>query len=203
MDSKRAFLFLLAAITSVLATVALLERPGELDQVPMSNVPTSDPMGKHVGSTGVANPEEFTMHNGSRLITEPVALEDCQTIVERVKSHNGSFNVLSDTCVIWLEGSCEAGYCANKKGVVGAKGLNQTFQWVGGQLDRLLRYCVVTGQDGLEGDSAYRHLVGRYGFWRLYLGDRQHWPRGNDWPNSTGSGYLKVRVGTEPQDSTQ
>ncbi|KAK7954870.1 hypothetical protein PG996_015674 [Apiospora saccharicola] len=125
MHSKRVSLFLLAVATSSLAAAALSERPGELDQVPMSNVPTSDPIGKHVGSTSAANPEEFTMSHGSRLITEQ---EDCQTIVERVESHNGSFNVLPDTCVVWLEGSCEAGYCANWEGVVGAQGLNQTFQ---------------------------------------------------------------------------
>ncbi|KAK7910974.1 hypothetical protein PG985_013455 [Apiospora marii] len=163
MNSKRAFLLLLAAAASALATVALPERSRDFDHVPVSNIATSKLMAP---ATVTRRPY-------------PVVPEDCQTVVNRVESHEGSLNVLPGTCLVWLEGTCGARFCAAEE--VTFKGLNQTFQWVGEQLDHLFRYCIVNGQDGLKGDC--EDLNGSCGFYRLHL---EH--RGNDWPNSTGSG---------------
>lgn len=100
-------------------------------------------------------------------------------VIERVENHGGGFNVLPGTCAVWLDGTCEARFCAADE-VAAIKGLNQTYQWLGQQLDGLFWNCILTGHDGLGGDC--EDLNGGCGLYRLHFGHR-----GNEWQNVTVS----------------
>ncbi|KAK7966137.1 uncharacterized protein PG986_000414 [Apiospora aurea] len=158
MDSKRAFLLLLAAAASAVPT-ALPGRPGRLGQLAASNDPTPE----SIAPTSTGAGRRVIMSRASRLLEKrdyytcyqispsPVIPEDCKQVVERVQCHGGDLNLLSGTCLVWMEGTCKARFCAGDM-VTYPEGLDQTFLWVGEQLDHLFQYCVVNGQDGLKGD---------------------------------------------------
>ncbi|KAK8041182.1 hypothetical protein PG994_014189 [Apiospora phragmitis] len=174
MDSKQTFLLcLLVAATSALAT-APPGRPGRLDDVSASNDLTSKFMRR--ASRLLEKRDYYTCY---QISPSPVVPDDCQKVVERVIGHEGGFNLLPGTCLVWMEGTCKARFCAADQ--VTAQGLDQTFQWVGQQLDHLFRDCIVDGQDGLKGDC--EDLNGGCGFYRVHL---EH--RGQEALNITGSG---------------
>ncbi|KAK8101578.1 uncharacterized protein PG998_007008 [Apiospora kogelbergensis] len=187
MDTKRAFLLLiLAAVTSALAA-ALQGRSECLDHNATSNAPASMSAVPCTAITARRTIKDGANHPLKKrdyyacyqTSPSPVIPDDCQKIVERVKGHAGGFNLLPGLCLVWLEGTCKARFCAADS--VTRVGLNQTFQWVGQQLDHLFQDCVVGGQDGLKGDCL--DLNGGCGFYRLHL---EH--RGQDVLNITGSG---------------
>ncbi|KAK8017621.1 hypothetical protein PG993_013947 [Apiospora rasikravindrae] len=188
MDFKRAFPLLLLVPDASALAIALPERLGRLGHIATSNDPTSEFMTPASASAG----ERVITRRASRLLEKrdyytcyrispsPVIPDDCEKIVERVQCHDGGFDLLPGTCLVWMEGTCKARFCAGDE-VTYREGLNQTFQWVGEQLGHLFRYCVVNGQDGLKGDC--EDLNGGCGFYRVHLGHR-----GREVLNITGTG---------------
>ncbi|KAK8067156.1 hypothetical protein PG997_013903 [Apiospora hydei] len=135
MDSKRAFLLLLAAAASAVAT-ALPRRPGRLGQLAASNDPTSESIaptstsagGRVIISRATRLLEKRDYYTCYQISPSPVIPEDCQQVVERVQCHEGGFNLLPGTCLVWMEGTCKARFCAGDE-VTYPEGLNQSFQW--------------------------------------------------------------------------
>ncbi|KAK6848911.1 hypothetical protein PG995_012744 [Apiospora arundinis] len=183
----RALLLPILAIITTALTAALSGQPGggpDHKLVPnyphlVFTVPVATTTSSRAIREGASHLKKRDYYTCYQTSPSPVVPEDCQKIIERIEGHGGGFNLLPGLCLVWLEGTCKARFCAADQ--VTRKGLNQTFMWVGQQLDHLFQDCVVGGKDGLKGDCL--DLNSGCGFYRLNL---QH--RGQDVLNITGMG---------------
>ncbi|KAK8857152.1 hypothetical protein PGQ11_013064 [Apiospora arundinis] len=108
----------LAIITAAL-TAALSGQPeGGLDHKLAPNYPhsvftvpvaTTPSRAIREGASHLKKRDYYTCYQTS---PSPIAPEDCQKIIERVEGHGGGFNLLPGLCLVWLEGTCKARFCA-------------------------------------------------------------------------------------------